>query len=106
MSHRALGPQFIHASPHDLEPGAVLGVRDSNFSEGGKSEGVYMSSSRGEAEDWAHVIGAGRHDKVHLYEVEPHGSPVEQDSGFYGLREHVARSATVKRYIDSVRTGS
>ena len=101
--HVLQGKQFFHASPHDLEEGMTLtpGGGSSPFTEG-ETSSVYMSKSMGDAENWAGVIGAGRHPAVHIYDVTPHDEPEEHDSGFYGMKELRSKGATVNRRLRSV----
>lgn len=105
MSHEALSPQqFFHVSPHLFKEGEEVqpGHGEGQFKEGHNPRShVYLAENQEQAAQWGAVIGAGRHSVMHMYEVEPHDQPVEEESGFYGMPEHRSSGATVRRHVRS-----
>lgn len=102
MTAEGAAGQWLHVSPHQLPVGTKLiaGGASSNFAPGNsKSDFVYLSKGMRQANNWAVVIGAGKHPVVYLYEVEPKGSPRKQDAGFYGQSEWVVDEAVVTRAV-------
>lgn len=110
MSHRALGQQFFHGSPHEFKPGnkvlptSTTGLPpmkgDSNPSK------VYVTPYPFVAAHYTwHSDQFGTQDTVprgHVYEVEPVGRRLRDPNGpkYIPDASYEVREAVVKRKLD------